>query len=79
MTDGNAKGEGRVDMQSPDSALVPDEMEKLKDYYSRDEALPVEGTDIFQRGQYASGDVEKAFRSAAPVGRNPCNYGMETK
>lgn len=58
------------------AALVHEDMVKLKDFYFRGEAAPVEGTNIFQNWQYASGDVEQAYASAAHVFEDTFTFPM---
>ena len=58
------------------AALVHEDMIKLKDFYFRGEALPVEGTNIFQHWQYASGDVDQAFAGAARVFEDTFTFPM---
>ncbi|WP_382157945.1 xanthine dehydrogenase family protein molybdopterin-binding subunit [Hydrogenophaga sp. ANAO-22] len=58
------------------AALVHDDMDRLKDYYFRGEAAPVEGTNIFQQWQYACGDVDQAFSSAARVFEDTFTFPM---
>ncbi|MGB3071426.1 MAG: xanthine dehydrogenase family protein molybdopterin-binding subunit [Ottowia sp.] len=58
------------------AALVHEDMVKLKDFYFRGEALPVEGTNIFQSWQYASGDVDQAFAGAARVFEDTFTFPM---
>lgn len=58
------------------AALVHEDMVKLKDFYFRGEASPVEGTNIFQSWQYASGDVDRAYASAAHVFEDTFTFPM---
>lgn len=61
---------------APGAQLVHEEMDKLKDFYFRGEASPVAGTNIFQRWEYAAGDVEHAFSSAARVFEDTFTFPM---
>ena len=56
--------------------LVHEDMDKLKDFYFRGEASPVEGTNIFQHWQYSSGDVNQAFAAAARVFEDTFTFPM---
>ncbi|MET4575913.1 xanthine dehydrogenase family protein molybdopterin-binding subunit [Ottowia thiooxydans] len=58
------------------AALVHEDMVKLKDFYFRGEASPVEGTNIFQSWQYASGDVDQAYASAARIFEDTFTFPM---
>jgi CO/xanthine dehydrogenase Mo-binding subunit len=59
-----------------DAPLVHEDMLKLKDFYFRGEPAPVPGTNIFQRYEYASGDVEAAFKEAARVFEDSFSFPM---
>lgn len=55
---------------------VHEGMEKLKDFYFRGEASPVEGTNIFQHWRYSSGNVDQAYAAAARVFEDTFTFPM---
>lgn len=60
----------------PGAPILHERMCTQKDFYFRGEANPVAGTNIFQRHEYAQGDVEKAFASAARVFEDDFRFPM---
>lgn len=58
------------------AALVHDDMSRLKDYYFRGEATPVDGTNIFQDWKYSAGDFDAACVSAARVFEDAFTFPM---
>jgi CO/xanthine dehydrogenase Mo-binding subunit len=58
------------------AALVHENMDKLKDFYFRGEANPVEGTNIFQHWQNTSGDVDQAYAQAARIFEDTFTFPM---
>ncbi len=58
------------------AALVHDDMSRLKDYYFRGEATPIEGTNIFQDWKYSAGDFDAACVSAARVFEDTFTFPM---
>lgn len=53
-----------VEAMQADAPILHAGTETLKDFYFKGEAKPVSGTNIFQKFEYAHGDVEAAFAKA---------------
>lgn len=60
----------------PDAPLLHDHMTPLKDFYFRGEAKPVAGTNVFQKYEYAHGDVDTAFAQADRVFEDTFTFPM---
>jgi CO/xanthine dehydrogenase Mo-binding subunit len=59
-----------------DAPLVHDSFDPLKDFYFKGEPKPVGGTNIFQKYEYAHGDVEQAFAQADRVFEDSFSFPM---
>jgi CO/xanthine dehydrogenase Mo-binding subunit len=64
------------DALAPNAPLIHEDMEPIKDFYFKGEARPVAGTNIFQKYEYAHGDVESAFREADRVFEDRFTFPM---
>ena len=53
-----------AEAMQPAAPVLHDSTETLKDFYFKGEAKPVAGTNIFQKYDYAHGDVDGAFAKA---------------
>lgn len=60
----------------PDAPLVHEAMDKLKDFYFRGETNAKLGTNIYQHYQYATGDVDQAFKDADRVFEDRFTFPM---
>lgn len=60
----------------PEAPLLHPDNETLKDFYFKGETKPVRGTNIFQKYEYAHGDVEAAFAEAAHVAEDSFTFPM---
>jgi CO/xanthine dehydrogenase Mo-binding subunit len=56
--------------------LVHETMETLKDFYFSGESRPVDGTNVFQKYNYAHGDVVEAFKRADHVFEDVFTFPM---
>lgn len=65
-----------ADAMAADAPVIHERMETLKDFYFKGEAKPVEGTNIFQRYQYAHGDIDGAFASSDRVFEDQFEFPM---
>lgn len=65
-----------IEAMREDAPLVHDTHETLKDFYFKGEARPVAGTNIFQKYEYACGDVEQAFATADRVFEDTFSFPM---
>lgn len=61
---------------APGAPLVHESMETLKDFYFMGQAKPVADSNIFQKYDYQTGDVEQAFRDAAHVFEDSFRFPM---
>jgi CO/xanthine dehydrogenase Mo-binding subunit len=60
----------------PDAPLLHEAPETLKDFYFKGETKPVAGTNIFQKYEYAHGDVEAALAEADRVFDDTFSFPM---
>lgn len=65
-----------VEAMRPNAPLIHDSHKKLKDFYFRGQAQPLDGTNIFQHYKYAYGDVEQAFAHADRVFEDDFTFPM---
>lgn len=65
-----------VEAMAEDAPVLHEKSETLKDFYFKGEAKPVPGTNIFQKYEYAHGDVERAFADAGRVFEDTFSFPM---
>jgi len=65
-----------VEAMGADAPLLHDAPDTLRDFYFKGEAKPVRGTNIFQKYEYAHGDVDKAFTEADRVFEDTFSFPM---
>ena len=65
-----------LEAMSDDAPRLHEAPETLKDFYFKGEAKPVPGTNIFQKYEYAHGDVERAFAEADRVFEDSFTFPM---
>lgn len=53
-----------IEALEADAPILHDNVETLKDFYFKGEAKPIQGTNVFQKYEYAHGDVDEAFARA---------------
>jgi CO/xanthine dehydrogenase Mo-binding subunit len=65
-----------IEAMCENAPLLHDATATLKDFYFKGEAKPVPGTNIFQKYEYAHGDVDKAFGEADRVFEDSFTFPM---
>jgi CO/xanthine dehydrogenase Mo-binding subunit len=65
-----------LEAMGADAPLIHEQHRTLKDFYFKGEAKPVAGTNIFQKYEYAHGDVERALAEADRVFEDTFSFPM---